>query len=77
MTVTTHLRSSHSRATVQVAHSSQDQSVVSHLAGRLIQITLAVYLAPALLAVLMVGGVGIFIMKCSQLYMGLMGTSVE
>jgi hypothetical protein len=73
----TQLHSPRSKATSQLLLSSQEESVLSHLAGRLIQITLAAYLLPALLAVLMVGGVGIFILTYSQLYMGLMRTSVE
>jgi hypothetical protein len=71
MAVITQLRFPRSKVASELTQSSEEESVVSHLAGRLIQITLAVYLSPALLAVLMVGGIGIFFMKCSRLYVGL------
>ena len=77
MAVTTQLRSARSKAIVQLAQTSEEESSVSRLAGRLIQITLALYLLPALLAVLVVGGVGIFILKFSQLFMGIMRTSAD
>jgi hypothetical protein len=67
MALTTQLRSARSKAIVQLAQASDEESSVSRLAGRLIQITLALYLLPALLAVLVVGGIGIFILKFSQL----------
>jgi hypothetical protein len=63
MALTTQLRRTHSEAIIQLAHASDAESSASRLAGRLIQITLALYLLPALLAVLIVGGVGIFILK--------------
>jgi hypothetical protein len=67
MALTTQLRFARSKAIVQRARASGEESSLSRLAGRLIQITLALYLLPALLAVLMVGGIGIFILKFSQL----------
>jgi hypothetical protein len=67
MALTTQLRSTRSKAIVQLAEASDEESSVSRLAGRLIQITLVLYLLPALLAVLAVGGIGIFILKFSQL----------
>ena len=67
MALTTQLRSTCSKAIVQLAQASDEESSVSRLAGRLIQITLALYLLPALLAVLVVGGIGIFILKFSHL----------
>ena len=70
MAVMTQLRSASSTAILQQAESSEQQSVVSHLAGRLIQITLAFYLLPALLAVLVIGGMGILILKVGQLLTG-------
>ena len=67
MVLTTQLRSARSKAIIQLSQASGEESSVSRLAGRLIQITLALYLLPALLAVLVVGGIGIFILKFSQL----------
>jgi hypothetical protein len=63
----TQLTSTWSKAIVQLPQISEDRSLITHLAGRLIQITLALYLLPALLAVLVVGGVGIFAIKFSQI----------
>jgi hypothetical protein len=77
MTMMTQSQSARSQAVVQLAEPSEDQSVVSHLAGRLIQITLALYLLPALLVVLVVGGVGILILKISQLLTGPIERSVD
>jgi hypothetical protein len=47
----------------QQAQTPEDDSIASHLAGRLIQITLALYLLPALMAVFVVGGAGICLLK--------------
>jgi hypothetical protein len=50
-------------------YKSQDnRSVTSDHAGRLIQIALAVYLIPALLVVLAVGGVGMMVLAVSRLF---------
>jgi hypothetical protein len=68
MTTMTQLRSASSQGVVQVTGPSEERSVVSHLAGRLIQITLALYLLPALLIVVVVGGVGILVLMVSQLF---------
>jgi hypothetical protein len=76
MAVTTQLRFARS-AILQGAQAPEQESVVFHLAGRLSQITLALYLLPALLAVLVVGGVGIFILKLSQLFSGPIKTPVD
>jgi hypothetical protein len=43
-------------------------SVSSHHAGRLIQIALALYLSPALLVVLAVGGVGMMVLTVGRLF---------
>ena len=67
MALTTQLRPTRSKAIIQLAQTLDEESSISRLAGRLIQITLALYLLPALLAVLLVGGIGIFIFKFSQL----------
>jgi hypothetical protein len=70
MSVMTQLRCTPSEAIAHLAEPSEEQSVVSHLAGRLIQIILALYLLPALMVVLVVGGVGIFILKISHILTG-------
>jgi hypothetical protein len=70
MAIITELRSGPSKELVQLANPSVQESVISHLAGRLIQVTLAFYLLPALLVVLAVGGLGILILKIGNLFMG-------
>ena len=70
MTTMTRFRSASSRRVVQVMETSEKPSGVSHLAGRLIQVTLALYLLPALLIVVGVGGVGILAVMVSRLFMG-------
>jgi hypothetical protein len=70
MTVITHLRSTNSTAILQRAEPLEQKPVVSHLVGRLIQIALAFYLLPALLAVLVIGSMGILILKAAQLLTG-------
>ena len=67
MAVMTQLPPARSKTIVQLSQALEEQSVVSHLAGRLIQVTLALYLLPALLAVLVVGGTGSFVLTFSQL----------
>jgi hypothetical protein len=74
MGVTTQLE--RSKAIVQLTQVQEEESVNSHLAGRLIQITLAVYLLPALMAVIVVGGAGICLLKFGQLFTGLVQTSL-
>jgi hypothetical protein len=66
MTTMTQLRSVHSEVVGQLAEPADPHSVPYHFAGRLIQITLALYLLPAFLAVLMVGGVGILVLKACR-----------
>ena len=68
MTTMTQLRSASLQVVVQVTGPSEERSVVSHLAGRLIQITLALYLLPALLIVVVVGGAGNLALMVSQLF---------
>jgi hypothetical protein len=77
MAVTTQIRSVHSNRNSQLTQQLEKESVVSRLTGRVIQITLALYLLPALLAVLAVGGVGISILKFCQLFSRLIQTSVD
>jgi len=71
MTTITPSRSARLSPIVQVARSPKELSPGVRLAGRLIQMVLAVYLLPAFLVVLMVGGVGILIHKISQVLTGL------
>jgi hypothetical protein len=66
MTTMTRLRAASSEIVAQARGPSKERSFVSHLAGRLIQITLALYLLPALLIVLAVGGAGILSLMLSQ-----------
>jgi hypothetical protein len=68
MATTAQLRSVRSHAVMQSAGPATELPVPYHLFGRLIQITLALYLLPALLAVLMVGGVGILVLKIDRIY---------
>jgi hypothetical protein len=50
--------------------------VASHVAGRLIQMALALYLVPALLILLLVGGVGILVVTVGRLLVGPIPRSV-
>jgi hypothetical protein len=63
MTTMTQLQSVHLEGVGQFAGPVDHDSVPYHLVGRLIQITLALYLLPAFLVVLMVGAVGILVLK--------------
>jgi hypothetical protein len=68
MATTTQLQSVRSANTsVQLLKPLDDHTVSYHFTGRLIQITLAVYLLPAFLVVAVVGGLGILILKMNQL----------
>lgn len=67
MAAITQLRPTPSKALVRLAEAPEEQSVVTHVAGRLIQITLALYLLPAFLVVLLVGGTGMLIIRISHL----------
>ena len=68
MTTTTSSCSANSQAIIEVAGPSEQPSLTTHFAGRLIQITLALYLLPALLIVLLVGGAGILAVLVSRLF---------
>ena len=70
MAIITELRSRPSKELAQLANPLVQEPVISHLAGRLIQVTLAFYLLPALLVVLAVSGLGILILKIGSLFMG-------
>jgi len=52
------------------------RSVISDLAGRLIQMALALYLIPALLMVLVVGGMGMVVLTVGRLFTGPIRRSV-
>jgi hypothetical protein len=53
-----------------MSKSVDKRSVGSDLAGRLIQVGLALYLIPALMIVLVVGGVGMLILAVGRLFTG-------
>jgi hypothetical protein len=67
MTMITRLRSASSSAVIQIPEPVDKDSVLYHVVGRMIQITLALYLLPALLVVLMVGGAGILVLKIGRI----------
>jgi hypothetical protein len=73
MAVMTQLRSAPLKVIVRMTKPPEGQSLVFHLAGRLIQITLAFYLLPAFLVVLLVGGVGILTIRISHFLTGAIG----
>ena len=66
MTIVTQLRPVSSSVVIQSEQPVRDDLVPHCLAGRMIQITLALYLLPALLIVLMVGGTGLLVLKISR-----------
>lgn len=63
MTTMAQLRSVRSDLVVELAGPVDHHSVLYHFFGRLIQITLALYLLPAFLAVVVVGSIGILALK--------------
>jgi hypothetical protein len=67
MTTMTRLRSVSSSVVIQIPEPVDKDSVLYHVVGRMIQITLALYLLPALLVVLMVGGAGILVLKIGRI----------
>jgi hypothetical protein len=67
MTTITRLRSLRSNAVIQLPEPVDKDSDPYHLVGRMIQITLAVYLLPALFIVLVVGGAGILVLKIGRI----------
>jgi len=69
MAILTELGSRPSKELVHLANPSVQEPVLSHLAGRLIQVTLAFYLLPAVLVVLAVGGLGMLILKVGNVFM--------
>lgn len=63
-------RSAKLRPIVRLSTSQDRCSVASDHAGRLIQIALALYLMPALLVVLAVGGIGMGVLAVGRLVTG-------
>jgi hypothetical protein len=70
-------RSARLRAITRVSNIGDKRSSNSDLAGRLIQMALAFYLIPALLIVLVVGGVGILVLTVGRLFTGPIQRSVD
>lgn len=66
MTTTTHFQSVHVNAVAHLPKPADDHTASHHLVGRLIQITLTLYLLPAFLVVLVVGGMGIVVLKVDR-----------
>lgn len=77
MTTMTQLGSVRSNEVLELPKSTGKDSVPYYLAGRVIQITLAVYLLPAFLIILMVGGVGILVLKIGRIFANLFERSAE
>jgi hypothetical protein len=65
-----------SRAAIRTSKAMDKRLDGSDVAGRLIQMVLALYLIPALLIVLVIGGVGILAVTVGRLFMGPMPRSV-
>lgn len=66
----TEQRSARLRNFVRLSTSQDSCPVASNHAGRFIQIALALYLTPALLVVLAVGGVGMIVLAVGRLFTG-------
>ena len=66
----TEQRSARLRPVARLSVSQDRRPVVSDHAGRLIQIALALYLIPALLVVLAVGGAGMMVLVVGRLVIG-------
>jgi hypothetical protein len=66
----TEQRSARIRPIARLSTSQDRLPAASDYAGRLIQIILALYLMPALLVVLAVGGVGIMVLAVGRLVTG-------
>jgi len=69
-------RSAHLQVVTRVSKVMDTRSVISDLAGRLIQMALALYLIPALLMVLVVGGMGMVVLTVGRLFTGPIRRSV-
>jgi hypothetical protein len=66
----TEQRSVRLRAIARLSTSQNRRSEASNYAGRFIQIALALYLIPALLVVLAVGGIGMMVLVVGRLVTG-------
>ena len=66
MTTTTQFQSVRVNTVAHLPKPVDRHAVSHHLVGRLIQITLTLYLLPAFLVVLVVGGVGIVVLKIDR-----------
>lgn len=71
----TQQRSARLQSVARLPVSMDRRSVASDGAGRLIQVALALFLIPALLVVLVVGGVGMLILGVGQLFIRPVHTS--
>jgi len=69
-------RSAHLRVVARVPNVMYARPVIGDLAGRLIQMALALYLIPALLMVLVVGGMGMLVLTVARLFTGPIRRSV-
>ncbi len=58
------------RPVTLISDSRDNRSAGSALVGRLVQMTLALYLIPALMIVLIVGGVAMFVLMVARLLHG-------
>ena len=76
MTTMTQLRSVCSNVVVQLREPADEHSILYHIAGRLIQITLALYLLPAFLILLVVAGVGMLALRIGRILTDLVGNSL-
>jgi len=72
----TQARSARLRAVTRDSENVDIRSDRSDLAGRLIQMALALYLVPAFLVVLVVGGAGMLVLTMSRLFTGPIQRSV-
>jgi hypothetical protein len=73
--MSTHLRTTRFRIPVEVSGAIPDRSGGTAWLGRLIQIALALYLIPALLVVLVVGGIGMVVLAAARLLTVVLGGS--
>ncbi len=72
MTTMTRMQSMHANGDTQFGEPAEARAVSHHLVGRLIQISLTLYLLPALLVVFMVGGAGIVLLKIDRVFKDLL-----
>jgi hypothetical protein len=66
MTTMTQLQARHRNRDTEFGEPAEERAAGHHLVGRLIQITLTFYLLPAFLVVLVVGGLGIVVLKIDR-----------